>query len=216
MPLGFERAQRPDGRAVLDDVRDDENFGKALRMLAPVFIDRRQVQVAEAPAEGDLTGRAQVLVAEKEDQVSQPCLMDRLEGGVAHVPAQVDPPDFPAKGVGYGHHLGAGSAVQRVGRFAHPFNLVGKTPDRYPIRRQKGGMKSKKFPWRRFLPSWCISPAAVPRIAFTIRNHTAHPCPSAPPGSLRPRPEGPVRSQPGTDCGIVSGLVGDTGGRNGQ
>ena len=33
--------------------------------------------------------------------MSQPRLMDRHEGGVVHVPAQVDAADFSAKGAGY-------------------------------------------------------------------------------------------------------------------
>src|SRR5690348_7252884 len=64
---------------------------------------RRQIQLAEAPAEGDQLIVAQILTSKQEHQVIQPSLMDRPEGVVVDI-AKID-----------ADHLGGQSAACRNG-----------------------------------------------------------------------------------------------------
>jgi solute carrier family 13 (sodium-dependent dicarboxylate transporter), member 2/3/5 len=103
MPDGFARAEAADGDAVLDDVRHDVDFRVALDETPAVLLDRRLIQRAEAAAKGNEIGVAKLLIAEQNDRVIEPRLVDSREGGLVYRP-QIDTADFGAEcGTGRGN-----------------------------------------------------------------------------------------------------------------
>jgi sodium-dependent dicarboxylate transporter 2/3/5 len=134
VPDGFARAEAADGDAVFDDVRDDVDFRIALDETPAVLLDGRLVQRAEAAAEGNQIGVAELLIAEQDDSVIEPRLVDCREGGLVYRP-QVDTADFGAKrcagrGNPYGVPRARLTGFQRAESRGHVVN--GKIPD--PVR----------------------------------------------------------------------------------
>ena len=80
---GTEAADRD---TVFDHVRDDVNLGMALDEAAAVFLDRRQVERAEPPAEGDQIGVAELLVAKQQHRVIEPRTIDLRKDRVVYRP----------------------------------------------------------------------------------------------------------------------------------
>jgi sodium-dependent dicarboxylate transporter 2/3/5 len=79
MPDGFARAEAADGDAVLDDVRDDVDLGIAVDEPAAVLLDGRLIERPEAAAERDQIGVAQLLIAQQDDSVIEPRLVQSRE-----------------------------------------------------------------------------------------------------------------------------------------
>ena len=131
VPDGFARAEAADGDAAFDDVRHDVDLRVALDETPAVLLDGRLVQRAEAAAEGDQVGVAELLIAEQDDGVIEPRLVDSREGGLVYRP-QVDTADFGAKrctgrGNLYGWPRARLTGFQRAESRGHVGN--GKIPD---------------------------------------------------------------------------------------
>ena len=58
-----------------------------------VFLHWREVEIAEAAAEGDEVGVGESLAAEEQDRVIEPGGVERGEGGIVEI-AEVDPGHF--------------------------------------------------------------------------------------------------------------------------
>jgi len=82
VPDRFTCAEAADGDAVFDDVRDDVDLGVAVDEAPAVLLDGRLVERAEAAAERDQVGVAELLTAEQHDGVIEPRLVDRCEGRI--------------------------------------------------------------------------------------------------------------------------------------
>jgi len=82
VPDRFTCAEAADGDAVFDDVRDDVDLGVAVDEAPAVLLDGRLVERAEAAAERDQVGVAELLTAEQQDGVIEPRLVDRCEGRI--------------------------------------------------------------------------------------------------------------------------------------
>ncbi|HEY3159130.1 MAG TPA: DASS family sodium-coupled anion symporter [Vicinamibacterales bacterium] len=96
VPHRFTRAEAADGDAVFDDVRDDVDLGIAVDEAPPVLLDGRLVERAEAAAERDQVGVAELLTAEQYDRVIEPRLVDGRERRLVYR-AQIDAPHFGAE-----------------------------------------------------------------------------------------------------------------------
>ena len=86
VPHGLTGAEAADGDTVFHHVRDDVNLGMALDEAAAVFLDRRQVERAEPPAEGDQIGVAELLVAKQQHRVIEPRTIDLRKDRVVYRP----------------------------------------------------------------------------------------------------------------------------------
>ena len=96
VPDGFAGAEAADGDAVLDHVRDDVDLRMAVDEPAPVLLDGRLVERAEAAAERGQVAVVELLIAEQHDGVIEPRPVDRREGGLVYR-ARVDATDFGAE-----------------------------------------------------------------------------------------------------------------------
>jgi sodium-dependent dicarboxylate transporter 2/3/5 len=104
MPDGFTGAEAADGDAVLDDVRDDVDLGIPVDEPAPVLLDRRLIECAEAAAERDQVGVGELLIAHQDDGVIEPRLIEGAERRIID-DAEIDAADFGAERGAGGHDL---------------------------------------------------------------------------------------------------------------
>ena len=102
VPDRLAGAEAADGDAVFNDVRHDIDLRKAFDEPAAVLLDWRLVERAEPPAEGDQVGVGELLIAEQDDGVIEPRLVDGGERRVIDR-AQIDAADFGAER-GAGRH----------------------------------------------------------------------------------------------------------------
>jgi sodium-dependent dicarboxylate transporter 2/3/5 len=108
VPDGLAGAEAADGDAILDDVRHDVDFRTPLDETPAVLLDGRLVECAETPAEADQVGVGEPLVAEQDDGVIEPRLVDGGKRGFVNRP-QIDAADFGAeRGAGRDYVNGAG------------------------------------------------------------------------------------------------------------
>ena len=89
MPDGFARSEAADRDTVLQDVRHHVDLRMPLDEPPPGLLDRRLVEIAEAPAERHQIVVAQHLIPKEQHLMIEPRLMDRGKAvGVER--AQVD------------------------------------------------------------------------------------------------------------------------------
>ena len=120
VPDRFTRAEAADGDAVFDDVRDDVDLGVAVDEAPAVLLDGRLVERAEAAAERDQVGIGELLIADEDDRVIEPRLVDGRERRSVYG-ARIDAADFGAE-------RGAGrNDLDRTSQHGHI--EYGKIPD---------------------------------------------------------------------------------------
>ena len=117
VPHRLARAEAADRNTVLDHVRHHVDFRMPVDEASPVLLDRREIQLAEPPAERDHVIVAQCLSAEQQHQMIQPGAMNRGKFAVANA-TQIDPADLCAKrGAGRCHcdrHVALSSSMTRT------------------------------------------------------------------------------------------------------
>src|SRR3546814_17997158 len=97
-------AEAADRLAVLLDVGDDQHLRIAGHVQGPVLVGRRDIEHAEALAEGDELGVGDPLIAAHQHQMVEPGPVDRGEGSVVDL-AAFDAAAFDAERVGNRHGL---------------------------------------------------------------------------------------------------------------
>jgi hypothetical protein len=94
VPDGLAGAEAADRLAVrAEHVGDDVDFRMAGDEALAVLLHRREVEIAEAAAEGDEVGVGETLAAEEQDGMGEPGGVERGESGIVEI-AEVDPGHF--------------------------------------------------------------------------------------------------------------------------
>ncbi len=90
MPHHFGIAQHTDRFTVLGDIGHDDDFRMRARFFLAGFCQRREIELTQAPAEGQQVRITQLLAADADHQVVEQGLVDLLKRSLiqpAHVAA---------------------------------------------------------------------------------------------------------------------------------
>ena len=96
VPYRLAGAEAADGDAVFDDVGHDVDLRMTFDKPTSVLLNRRLIEDAEAAAEGDQIGVAEVLIAKQDHRMVEPCLIELCERRVIDRP-EIDTVNFGAK-----------------------------------------------------------------------------------------------------------------------
>ena len=118
VPDRLAGAEAADGDAVLDDVRHDVDFRKALDKPPAVLLNWRLIERSEAPAERDQVLIGQPLVAKQHDRVIEPRLIDGAERRLVDG-TTIDAANFSAEGGSGGNDFQSPPPAESRGTDSH-------------------------------------------------------------------------------------------------